>query len=184
MLTRNCLLSLLITCFMAQAALAQLPLPLKKVAEKLEEDKDKQDGGIEGIIWEYKGTLEKAAAGDDKSATLEGKIRIEKSAIFDVSPTIQLPSKEEVKKVVDKVISGKGGDVKLPPAPQQKRLGEYRKLSGGKYRLDFNAKDSVNGIMIILKKRNTDDVLIGTFDERQGDKSIRKWNVELRPIED
>ena len=38
--------------------------------------------------------------------------------------------------------------------------------------------------MIVQKKKNTDDVYIGTFTEREETKVIRTWDVELRPIQD
>ena len=38
--------------------------------------------------------------------------------------------------------------------------------------------------MIVPKKKNTDDVYIGAFTEREGGKIIRTWDVELRPIQD
>lgn len=160
------------------AQLPPLPTPGGNNLKRLPDDQ------IEGTIFEYSGKLPSTAKEEDKSRTLSGKFRIEGSAILDVSPTIALPSKEEVKKVVDGVVAGKGVNVKLPAGPQQKRLGEYHKITGGKLRLDFNDKDSLNGIMIIGRKKKTDDVWIGTFAEREGTKAVRTWDVEVRPIED
>jgi hypothetical protein len=164
-------------------ALAQLPPFLKEAVEEKSSTRSANDQ-VEGTIWEYRGKLEKDNVKNGETPKLEGKFRLEDAAIFDISPTIKLPSKEEVKKVIDKVATGKGGELKLPSAPQQKRLGEYRKLSGGKFRLDFSGEDSLNGLMIIWKKKDTQDVWMGTFDEREGTKTIRKWDVELRAIED
>jgi len=76
-------------------------------------------------------------------------------------------------------VGGKGPNLKLPSGPQQKHLVEYHKISSGKLRFDFNDKDSLHGIMIVQKK-NTDDVYLGTFTEREG----TTWDVELRPIQD
>lgn len=139
---------------------------------------------IEGTVFEYRGKLTGTPRAEDKDRKLEGKFRIEGSAILDVSPTFALPSKDEVKKAVGGIVAGKGIDIKLPSAPQQKRLGEYRKITGGKLRLDFNDKESLSGIMIIQPKKKTEDVWIGTFAEREGTKTVRNWEVELRPIED
>jgi hypothetical protein len=75
-------------------------------------------------------------------------------------------------------------NLKLPAPPQQKRLGEYRTITGGKLRFDFNDRESLNGIMVVGKKKKTDDVWIGTFTEREGTKVVRTWDVELRPIQD
>ncbi|MDX1948313.1 MAG: hypothetical protein SFU86_23185 [Pirellulaceae bacterium] len=170
---------LLLALFGASTALAQLP-PLPKPGESQREANDQ----IEGTIFEYKGTPSSDLEKKDANKTLAGKFRIEGSAVLDVSPTFALPSKEEVKRLAGKVVEGKGIDLKLPAPPQQKRLGEFRKISGGKLRFDFNDKESLQGIMIIWKKKKTDDVYIGTFDEREGTKTVRKWDVEVRPIED
>ena len=82
------------------------------------------------------------------------------------------------------VVAGKGVELKLPAPPQQKRLGEYRSISGGKLRFDFNDKESLNGIMVVSRKKKTDDVWIGTFTEREAGRVVRTWDVELRPIQD
>lgn len=164
---------------LAAQALAQLP-PLPRPSDGQREGNDQ----IEGTIFEYRGTLSSDAEKKADNKSLAGKFRIEGSAVLDVSPTFALPSKEEVKRLAGKVVEGKGVDLKLPAPPQQKRLGEYRKITGGKLRFDFNDKESLSGIMIIWKKKKTDDVYIGTFDEREGTKTVRKWDVEVRPIED
>jgi len=95
-----------------------------------------------------------------------------------------VPSKEQVKKAVDGVIAGKGGNLKLPAPPQQKRLGEFRAITGGKLRFDFNDKESLNGIMVVSRKKKTEDVWIGTFTEREETRVVRTWDVEWRPIQD
>jgi len=163
---------------LASPSVAQLPAPPAPTGARAPDDQ------IEGTIFEYQGKLSGTPKKEDEERTLAGKFRIEKSAVFDVSPTFALPSKDQVKKAVDGVVAGKGVNLKLPPAPQQKRLGEYRTITGGKLRFDFNDKESLNGIMVVGKKKKTDDVWIGTFTERDGTKVIRTWDVELRPIQD
>jgi len=183
---RTSLIGLATVWFVALSshAFAQLP-PLPRPAGASGNTAPRlPDDQIEGTIFEYRGKLSGTPKDEDKDRTLTGKFRIEGSAILDVSPTLGLPSKEQVKKVVDGVVSGKGVEVKLPAGPQQKRLGEYHKITGGKLRLDFNDKDSLNGIMIVGRKKKTDDVWIGTFTEREGTKIVRTWDVEVRPIED
>jgi hypothetical protein len=157
---------------------AQPPLPPAGNLQRLPDDQ------VEGTIFEYKGTLKEKPKEGEGTPTLEGKFRIEDSAILDVSPTFKLPSKEEVKKLTDKIGSGKGVDLKLPAAPQQKRLGQYRRISKGKMRLDFDDRDSLQGIMILNQQKNTSDVWVGTFSEKDGKKLVRTWQVEVRPIED
>ncbi|MCE9555532.1 MAG: hypothetical protein K8T91_19465 [Planctomycetes bacterium] len=139
---------------------------------------------VEGTIFEYKGTLKSKPQEGEEAPTLQGKFRIEGTAILDVSPTLKVPSKAEVGKVTKKLAEGKGGEVKLPGGPQQKRLGQYHKTDTGKMRLDFDDKDSLHGTMILTRKPKTDDVWIGTYTEKDGKKIVRTWQVEVRPIED
>jgi len=163
-------------------AVAQPPLPMPGGGggnlQRLPDDQ------VEGTIFEYKGTLKSKPKEGEEVPVLEGKFRIEGTAILDVSPTLRVPSKEEVDKVAKKVAEGKGADVKLPGGPQQKRLGQYHKTGTGKMRLDFDDKDSLHGTMILTKKGKTEDVWIGTYTEKEGKKIVRQWKVEVRPIED
>lgn len=171
----------LLSSAVTAAAQPPIPLPIPAPAGGQRAPDDK----IEGVIFEYRGTLRPSSKpADDDSKEIEGKFRLEKSAIFDVSPTIKLPSKAETDKVAQKVLSGKGGDVKLPQAPQQKRLGQYTKIGSGKLRLDFDDKESLLGTMVINRKKETDDVWIGTYTERKDGRAGRVWVVTLRPIED
>lgn len=142
------------------------------------------DDQIEGTIWEYSGKPKGETKEGEKTPKLEGRFRTEGKAIMDVSRELPIPPKEEVKKVIEKVKDGELSKIKLPPAPQVKRLGEYRKISGGKLRLDFNDKESLNGIMIIWPKKETSDVWLGTYTEKLDGKTVREWIVEVRPIED
>ncbi len=121
---------------------------------------------------------------NEETPLLEGQFRTEGKAIFDISTRFRLPDRKKVEEVVEAAKKGKLKDIKLPSAPQQKRIGEYREIQGNKLRLDFNDKEGLHGLMIIWRKKNTEDVWIGTFAEKQGTKTIRQWNVELRPIED
>ena len=143
------------------------------------------DDQIEGTIWEYKGKLKSKPKKGEKIPKLEGKFRTEGKAIFDISRRLALPKPGDVKKVVESIRKGDDlPDLKLPSKPQVKRLGEYRKLTRGRLRLDFNDKESLNGLMIIWKKAKTADVWMGTYAEKNGKKTVRSWIVELRPIED
>ncbi len=175
-------LALLLTTTFCATAQAQLPLPGAgggpKSLPRLPNDQ------IEGTIWEYKGKLKGETKSDETTPKLEGRFRTENKAIMDISRRLPIPPKEEVKKVIDKVKEGELSEVKLPPAPQVKRLGEYRTINGGKLRLDLNDKESLNGIMIIWPKKDTADVWLGTYAEKKDGKTVREWIVELRPTED
>ncbi|QDT62981.1 hypothetical protein [Calycomorphotria hydatis] len=142
------------------------------------------DDSVEGTIWEYKCTPKANVKEGETIPTREGKFRFEDSAILDVSPRFKLPGKDEVKGTIDSLIRGEAPEIKLPEGPQQKRLGQYRKLRGGKYRLDFDDPESLHGLMIIWKKKNTNDVWMGTYNEMEKKKIVSRWVVELRPIED
>src|SRR6476660_8256577 len=102
------------------ASTAQLPLPPAPTGQRVPDDQS------EGAIFEYQGKLAGTPKKEDAERKLTGKVRIEGSAVFDISPTFALPSKDQVKKAVDGVVAGKGVNLKLPPPPQQKCLGEYR----------------------------------------------------------
>ena len=145
------------------------------------------DDQIEGTIYEYVGKPKsKPKKGEKEVAPLKGKFRLESKAIFDISKRLPIPKKDEIKKVIAKAKKGELDELKLPAKPQQKRLGEYRKLSSGKLRLDFKDtdKDGMNGLMIIWPKPKTNGVWLGTYSEKQGRKTVRSWIVELRAIED
>lgn len=145
------------------------------------------DDQIEGTIYEYVGkTKSKPKKGEKEIPALKGKFRLEGKAIFDISKRLPIPKKDEVKKVIEKAKKGELDELKLPAKPQQKRLGEYRKLSSGKLRLDFKDtdKDGMNGIMIIWPKPKTNGVWLGTYSQKQGKRTVRSWIVELRAIED
>jgi hypothetical protein len=88
------------------------------------------------------------------------------------------------KKVVEPLRRGEAIDLPLPEGAQQKRLGEYRKLSDGRLRLDLNDKESLNGLMILRPKKDARDVWIGTYQEKKDGKVVGEWNIEVRPIED
>jgi hypothetical protein len=167
----------------AMLAEAQLPPPPVPAGGQLPGGRAPDDQ-VEGTIFEYKGTHKPASKTEEEPPALEGKFRLEGTAIFDVSATIKLPSKAEVDKAKAKIAAGKGGDIKLPPPPQQKRLGQYKRISGGKLRLDFDDKESLNGTMILTRDKTTDDVWLGTFTEKQGAKTGRVWQMKVRPIED
>ena len=208
---RNCFL--MIVVLIAGAGLVHADNPLKKLGGGAETLPRLPNDQIEGTIWEYYGTVKATKKTESKEKTkpktegdaaepeegplpraevekdeeiplLEGQFRTENKAIFDISTRFRLPDKKKVEEVVEAAKKGKLKEIRLPPPPQQKRIGEYRQIQGSKLRLDFNDKEGLNGLMVIWRKKNTDDVWIGTFAEKQGTKTVRQWNVELRPIED
>lgn len=168
---------------LADVAVAQLPIPVPVPApggnlQRLPDDQ------IEGTIFEYKGTFKASVSSTAEPEVLEGKFRLEGSAAFDVGGTLRAPSAAELEKVKNQILSGKGGELRLPGKPQQKRIGQYQKTTGDKLRIEFDDKESLHGTMLLVHKKGTDDVWIGTYAEREGTKLVRTWQVQVRPIED
>lgn len=158
---------------------AQPPLPFGNQSSSRSADDQ-----IEGSVWEYKGTLKKKTS-DSEPQTIEGKFRLEDEAIFDVSSRFKIPSRKVIKEeVVDPLIAGEGIELKLPEGPQQKRLGEFHKISNSRIRLNFDDKDSLHGIMIMVRKKKTSTVWIGTYKEQKNKRTVREYKVVLKQIED
>src|SRR6187401_3867324 len=107
-MTMNAFRSLFLTgaCVIGAAtpAFAQLPAPPVPVPVPGQSNNGQRvpDNTVEGIIFEYSGTLDPATKSKGEDKPIEGRFRLEKSAIFDLSPTIKVPTKEDV----DKVLSG------------------------------------------------------------------------------
>lgn len=147
---------------------------------------------IEGTIWSYRGTLEKGTAAADGAKSLEGQFRTEGEAILAVSRSLKLPTRDEVKGVVDSFRRGKPKAIPLPSGSSQQRLGEYRFLNKNKLRLDFEAstdsntsdETALNGSMILRRKKDTSSVWIGDYREKEGKKTVRTWQMEVRALED
>lgn len=152
------------------------------------------DDQIEGTIWEYKGTLrtdrrrdqesEADEAGDqEKKDKLEGRFRFEENAVFDVSRRLDLPSRDKVRGVLDSLREGEAQELKLPSGSKAKRIGSYRH-SRNRLRLDLDDKKALFGVMVLRPKKNTSDIWQGTFQEKEGKRTVRTWQVEIRPVED
>lgn len=165
-------------------AVAQLPPPPIPVPGPSSNGARMPDNTVEGVIFEYSGTLDLASKGKGEDKPLEGRFRLEKTAIFDLSPTMRLPTKAEVEKVVEGVQSGDPGKIKLPEKPQQKRLGQFQKTGSGRLRLDFDNKEAMVGTMMLFKEKGNTDVWVGTFTERIDGRAGRVWKIKARPVED
>lgn len=177
--TLVCLL-LVAVCTTPLAAQIKLPFRGNDGSDNLKRLPNDQ---IEGTIWEYKATPKSKAQDGEKTNELKGKFRMEGKAMFAVKKRISVKGGGPGK-LLEKIKSGDEFEVGPPEGPQQKRIGEYRKLSSGKYRLDFDDKDSLHGIMIIWKKDKKSGVYIGTYKEMEGKKTTGEFVVELKPIED
>lgn len=174
------LLLMLIFSLLAGEGQAQPKPPFSKEAETLPRLADDQ---IEGTIWEYKGQRKDGEKIRDDDV-IEGKFRIEGKAIFDSSSGIPLPDREQVKAAVEKAKEGKLKEIKLPGPATEKRIGEYRKLANGRLRLDFNDPEGLHGNMTIWRKKDSDTVWLGTYNEIEKGKSVKEYVVELRFLSD
>jgi hypothetical protein len=141
------------------------------------------DDQIEGTIWEYKGKPKFKPKPGEKKPELEGRFRVEDEAIFAVSRKVKVPGRADLKERLEE-LRGEGGEIALPEGAQQKRIGEYSKLSKGRIRMEFDDEKSLHGIMVLKLKKDTTDVWIGEYTEIVDEKKGRKWDIELRPIED
>ena len=91
---------------------------------------------------------------------------------------------ETVKRVAEKLKRGEGVELRLPEPPQQKRIGEYKSLSKGRKRIDFNDMESLHDLMIIWPKKDSPGVWLGNYTEKEGRRTTSEWVVELREIQD
>lgn len=121
---------------------------------------------------------------DVPSETISGRFRIEGNAVFDVRLVGVLPPRDKVKRVAEKLKRGEGVELRLPEPPQQKRIGEYKSLSKGRKRIDFNDMESLHGLMIIWPKKDSPGVWLGNYTEKEGRRTTSEWVVELREIQD
>lgn len=141
---------------------------------------------VEGAVWEYSGTPKsRQKAGEEKMEDIAGQLRVEETAVYEVSRSLKLPGKKDVKGLVDALKSGEGREVSLPSGSKPKRIGEFSPLSNGRVRFELDNGKDLRGVIVGQKKNKTSDVLIGEYTEMDGKtKTGRQWQVELRPIED
>lgn len=154
----------------AGAALAQPPLPPGPGESRDRRPNDQ----IEGGIWQYTATRK------DAEEPLEGRIRIDKLAIFQVEKEFRLPEK-------GKLPGGPGGSLKLPAPPEAKRIGDITKNSDGRIRLTFLSGD-LKGQALLTSKKDQPGVWRGEYRQKIKDGDKEKlgpiWTMELRESED
>ena len=145
------------------------------------------DDNVEGTIWEYHAELtsgDKKEVDDELVDKLEGTFRFEDSGVFEVGIRFQLPDRDKIDEFIASLRDGKPQELRLPGAPKQKRIGDYRLAKSNRLRLDLDDDDSLNGVMVQRHKKDRHDVWQGTFQEKEGKRTVRKGKVEIRPIQD
>jgi hypothetical protein len=88
-----------------------------------------------------------------------------------------------VKKIVDSVREGEPQEIPLPNA-EPKRIGEYKLSRSGKLALTFNDEEGLFGKLVLRRKKGTDSVWIGDFQEKEGKRTVRTWQMEVRSVKD
>ena len=155
----------------------------------LGKDQEKRDrrpnDDVEGTIWEYKSTKYKSTLKKGEEApVLSGRIRIEGNAVFKADKKIKIGGENNRRKKLKDLASGKGAEIDLGKQVDGERIGEYRKMSNGKYRFDFNDEDGLHGVMIAWPKDGVKGVWLADYSQKDGSKTTGKWLMELRAIKD
>lgn len=140
---------------------------------------------VEGSIWEYRATPKSDVGKTDiPTDSRSGRFRVEGNAVFDAQLALTLPPREKVRSVAEKLKRGEGMELRLPEPPRVKRIGEYKRLTKGRVRIDFNDKETLHGLMIMWPKKDSPGVWLGTYKEQEGRRTTSEWVVELREIQD
>jgi hypothetical protein len=172
-------------CFVLAAcssAVAQPPLPALPSGGNLARLPNDQ---VEGAIWEYRGTPKFRPKDDEKVPKIDGRFRVEKTAIFEVSRKLKLPGRKQVREAIGALRSEEGAEIGLPEGSKPKRIGEFSPLSKTRLRFELDDGKDLHGIMVVQRKSRSLDSWIGEYTEFDGKKKTgRQWQVELRTLED
>ena len=139
---------------------------------------------IEGTVFEF----EIEATDDDKA--LGGQFRVEGDGVFDTRVRVELG---DVGNLRARVREGRDGEaVELSGALPPSRIGDLRRIDGGKWRIDFKPIDgdeeTLDGMMILWRKEEQRSVWIGYYrphiDPENPNRLGEKRDVELRTVQD
>ncbi|MEM8944484.1 MAG: hypothetical protein AAGD11_04810 [Planctomycetota bacterium] len=157
---------------------------LKDERESQQKDEAKEADQLPPVVARLPNEQAKEEPQQEKVTDISGKFRTEGDAIFALSRRLSLPKKADVQRDIRKLRAGELEEIKLPSRSSPKRIGQYHRLRSGKLKLEFDDKESLNGMMIIKKRKKSSDVWIGEYREMEGRKLLRTWTVEVRAIED
>ncbi len=142
---------------------------------------------VEGVIWEYKGELEKGELEGKKEARIGGMFRMEGEALFAVGSVIRLPGKKDIEELIEAIKQGRPKTLKLPNF-KPRRIGEFKLGRTGRLTLNFDDEsedpDALYGTMVLRPKKGQTTVYLGDFREKQGKKTIRSWQMTVRKVQD
>ncbi|MEM7457185.1 MAG: hypothetical protein AAF456_22780, partial [Planctomycetota bacterium] len=134
---------------------------------------------VEGTVWEYRSIEYKMRLEPGEVAPqIDGRIRIEGNAVFDASPNINIAPRQERAELIQRFARGEGVEISAPTGPEEKRIGEYRRLDNGKVRFEFNDPESLNGVMIAWPKEDAPGVWLANYYQHEGEKTTGKWLLE------
>ena len=140
---------------------------------------------IEGTVWEYRSIEYKMQLEPgEPEPQIDGRIRIEGNAVFDANPVINIAPRTERADLLQRFVRGEGIELAAPAGPEEKRIGEYRRLDNGKIRFEFNDPDSLNGVMLAWPKEDAPGVWLANYFQHEGGQTTGKWLLEIRAVED
>ena len=140
---------------------------------------------VEGTIWEYKSTKYKSTLNKGEAVPkLFGRFRIEGNAVFAADNKIKIPPGTDIKEKLKDLAAGKDTELSLFKGLEETRIGEYKKMSNGKVRFDFNDPNGLRGVMIAWPKEDAQGVWLANYTQKEGTKTTGKWLMELRAVKD
>ncbi|WP_146585661.1 hypothetical protein [Posidoniimonas polymericola] len=138
---------------------------------------------LEGTVWEYTAEYDgHVKEGEAKPKDRTGRFRTEGEAVFEVGRRLTAPNAGGGLRARAQALQQSTGEVPLPTT-QVKRIGEYRR-NKEKLIIDFDDEDSLHGVMVLRRKKDTRTVWHGDYREKEGKRVVSEWKVEVRKIED
>lgn len=186
MICRFALLLVPAVFFAACPADAQLGAVRERLGQADTRERRPNDN-VEGTIWEYEGELEKGELDGKKEASIAGKFRVEGTGIYAVGRSIRLTGKQDRKKLLEDLRNGGSRTFKTPDGTPT-RIGDVKSSKKSRITLDFDdERDDPNalfGTMVLRLKKDLKNVYIGDYQEKEGKKTVRTWQMTVRKVQD
>lgn len=184
---RFSLLALSLFAVAAIGGVATAQLPIGDLLNKADNLKRLPDDNVEGVVWEYKGELERGELDGQKEGRIGGLFRMEDEGLYAVGAAIKLPGIQDIQKLLDDLLKGHGREIRLPDF-KPRRIGDFKRSRTGRLTLNFdddsNAPNALDGTMILRPKKGQTTVFIGNFQEKEGRKTVRTWQMTVRKVQD
>ncbi|MEN1681538.1 MAG: hypothetical protein AAGJ46_18305 [Planctomycetota bacterium] len=180
-------LVLMLAALIAPGGVATAQLPIGDLLNKADNLKRLPDDNVEGVIWEYKGELERGELEGQKEGRIGGLFRMEDEGLYAVGGVIKLPGIQDIQKLLDDILKGAGREIRLPNF-KPRRIGDFKQGRTGRLTLTFddesNDPNALYGTMILRPKKRQTTVFIGDFQEKEGRKTVRTWQMTVRKVQD